>query len=203
MRLQELKCFEGGKNLVHWLPEPVDGDHQHWKLGTNSAGGSMRALRMLMPMGMALDILEHADMSTFVKEAAGVECHPYELRIPEHPVWFIKDGELTETRLTDIHFKVHCKTVELPLNFHQVMVRCQFRTPGKGALSWENWLEKCSRYIKRWIELIVVEKRRQIQTPTEMWLAIPWDVNTLWTMPIVLWLSKPRDNRKRGVPWSG
>ena len=188
---------------MSWLPSPA-ADHTNWKKGTNSAGGGMRALRMLMPLAMAIDLLEHADMSIFVTAAGGVECHPDQLRIPDHPVWFLKDGELTETRLTDIHFKVHCKTVELPLNFHQVMVLCQFRTPGKGALSWENWLEKCSRYIKRWIELIVVEKRRQMNAPTEMWPhRIPWEVRTLWSMPIVLWLSKPRDNCKRGVPWSG
>ena len=114
MRLQELKCFEGGKNLVQWLPEPVDGDHQNWKLGTNSAGGGMRALRMLMPMGMALDLLEHADMSIFVTAAGGVECHPDQLRIPDHPVWFLKDGELTETRLTDLQSQVHCVLTHEP-----------------------------------------------------------------------------------------
>ena len=198
MRLQQLNYFEGGTNLVSWLPSPP-ADHAHWKKGVNTAGGSMRTLRMLMPLGMAIDILEHADMSVFVEAAGGVECQPDQLRNPDHPVYFLKDGELTAMRVKDVQSKVHCKTVELPLNFHQVMVRYQFRTPGKGDLSRKEWLEKCSRYKQMWIELIIAEKRRQMHAPNEMWPSwIPWEVKTTWSMPIVLWLSKPKD-RKRGV----
>ena len=157
-------------------------------------------MRMLMPLAMAVDILEHADMSVFVDAAGAVECRPDQLQGPDHPVYFLKDGEPTEMRVKDVQSKVHCKTVELPLNFHQVMVRYQFRTPGKGDLSRKKWLEKCSRYIKMWIELMIVEKRRQMHAPKEMWPSwIPWEVKTARSMPIVLWLSKPKD-RKRGVP---
>ena len=46
------------------LPRPPAA-HALWEKGVNSAGGSMRSLRILMPVGMALDILEHADMSVF------------------------------------------------------------------------------------------------------------------------------------------
>ena len=158
-------------------------------------------MRMLMPLAMAVDILEHADMSVFVDAAGAVECRPDQLQGPDHPVYFLKDGEPTEMRVKDVQSKVHCKTVELPLNFHRVMVRYQFRTPGKGALPRKEWHEKCSRYIKMWMELMIVEKRRQMQAPPEMWPhpRIPWQVTNQWSMPIVLWLSKPRD-RKRGVP---
>ena len=47
-----------------------------------------------------------------------------------------------------------------------------------GDLSRKEWLDKCSRYIKK------------------MWPCwIPWEVNTVWSMPIVLWLSKPRGRK--------
>ena len=152
-----------------------------------------------MPLAMAIDILEHADMSVFVETAGGVECQPDQLRHRDHPVYFLKDGELTEMRVENLQSKVHCKTVELQLNFHQVMVRCQFRTPPRNGLPRKEWHEKCSRYIKMWMELMIVEKRRQMQAPPEMWPhpRIPWQVTTQWSMPIVLWLSKPRE-RKRG-----
>ena len=52
-------------------------------------------------------------------------------------------------------------------------------------------------YIKMWIELIIAEKRRQMHAPDEMWPSwIPWEVKTVWNMPIVLWLSKPKDRKR-------
>ena len=60
--------------------------HALWEKGVNSAGGSMRLLRILMPVGMALDILEHADMSVFVDAAGAVECPLDQLQAPDHPV---------------------------------------------------------------------------------------------------------------------
>ena len=98
-----------------------------------------------MRLAMAIDILERADMSVFVV-GGGVECQVGQLRTPDHPVFSLKDGELTETRVRNVQRNVHCKIVELPLNFHQVMIRYAFRTPGKGALSRQEWLENCSRY---------------------------------------------------------
>ena len=83
--LQQLTHFEGGENLVASLPRPLAA-HALWEKGVNSAGGSMRSLRILMPVGMALDILEHADMSVFVDAAGAVECRLDQLQAPDHPV---------------------------------------------------------------------------------------------------------------------
>ena len=83
--LQQLTHFEGGENLVASLPRPPAA-HALWEKGVNSAGGSMRSLRILMPVGMALDILEHADMSVFVDAAGAVECLLDQLQAPDHPV---------------------------------------------------------------------------------------------------------------------
>ena len=89
---------------------------------------------------------------------------------------------------------MHCKTLELPLNYHQAMARYQFRTPGKAyGMSREAWLEKCRRYLKSWVDLLKAEKNRQMALPSEMWPSpIPWEVKGLWSMPMVLWLSKPK-----------
>ena len=47
---------------------------------------------------------------------------------------------------------------------------------------------------------LIAEKRRQMQAPYVMWpRGIPWAMNSPLNMPIVLWLSKPRE-RKRGSP---
>ena len=68
-----MKNFDGGSNLVNALPEPGRW-HSVWTNGTNSASGSLRALRILVPLGMAIDILEHADLNKFVSMAAAVHC---------------------------------------------------------------------------------------------------------------------------------
>ena len=69
--------------------------------------------------------------------------------------------------------KIHCKSLELPLNYHERMLRYQFRVPpkveeGGRRLEPEEWLEKCKRYMKKWIDLIIVEKKRQMHAPLEM-----------------------------------
>ena len=150
-----------------------------------------------MPVRMAVDILENADISVFVGQGGAVECDLEDLKHPGCAVYFLK-GNLCQTMVArNVWDKVHCKTLELPLNFHQVMVRYQFRTPPKGDLSREEWLNKCSRYITMWIDLIIAEKRRQMHAPNEMWPRwMPWEAKTVWNMPIVLWLSKPRDRKR-------
>ena len=54
---------EGGENLVFKVPEPRS-DNDAWTKGTNSAGGSLRSIRIVMPLGMALDILQKADLTS-------------------------------------------------------------------------------------------------------------------------------------------
>ena len=59
-RLENLKVFGGGANRVAELPKPGAG-HRLWSLGVNSASGSLRSLRILMPLSLALNILGKAD----------------------------------------------------------------------------------------------------------------------------------------------
>ena len=94
--------------------------------------------------------------------------------------------------------KVHCNTLELALNYHEVMIRYQFRTPKKDlGIARQALLEKCRRYVNMWIELILADKRRQMHASREIWPHwMPWEVNTVWDMPIVLWLSKPGDRNR-------
>ena len=192
-----MKNFEGGSNLVNVLPEPPRG-HNAWTNGTNTASGSLRALRILMPLGMAIDILEHADMAVFTN-SGGVQCLRGQLQFPNTPVWFLQAEKMRIMQVSKVNTEVvHCKVVELPLNYHQVMVRYQFRTPPKGGLTNEKWFDRCSTYLKMWIELLIAEKRRQMHA-TEMWPKVPWEVDGVFSMPIVLWLSKERNERKRSA----
>ena len=63
----------------------------------------------------------------------------------------------------------HCKTVELPLNYEQVMMRYSLSTPPRRAMAVQEWLKLCEQYVKLWIELLVAEKRRQMHAMDDIW----------------------------------
>ena len=182
------------------LPEPQGAGHISWQKGTNTSS-SMRALRIAVPAGMAIDILDNADIGAFA-EKAGVECCLAALQYPEHQVHFLRrDSQVLE--LKDVNeSKVHCKTLELALNYHQRMIRYQFRTPSRKSedgceLTKDEWLAKCKRYLKMWIQLIYTEKVRQLRFAKDMWPpSLSWGVTTVYDMPIVLWLSKEKGQKR-------
>ena len=163
-----------------------------------------------MPLAMAVEILQKADLEIFTQQG-GVECWPGRLQYLHHPVWFL-NWKWERFHITDVHQdvpeayrKIHCKSIELPLNFHQSMHRYAFRIPSrhewntkgeKRTLDETEWQRKCGRYLTKWIDLLYAEKKRQMHSSGEMWP--PWNVWTMWTMrdvwtmPMVLWLSKPK-----------
>ena len=71
--MEKLKVFDGGANLVAELPQPGAGHHL-WSKGVNSAGGSLRSLRILMPLSLAVNILENADPRKFVEMGGAMVC---------------------------------------------------------------------------------------------------------------------------------
>ena len=164
-----------------------------------------------MPLSMALEILQNADLEIFTQQA-GVECWPGQLQYPDQPVYFL-NWKWSRFQITDVQSdvhrddrKLHCKSIELPLNYHQRMVRYTFRVPPKHGwnetgeertLDETEWQEKCKRYLEKWIELIIAEKRRQMHASGEMWPPSPArvEVRDVWTMPMVLWLSKPKPKK--------
>ena len=55
-----------------------------------------------------------------------------------------------------------------------------------------------------WIEFIITEKVRQLHFSPEMWPPTPpWGVTTVYDMPIVLWLSKEKGQKRTAAPDDG
>ena len=168
------------------LPEPDLANHDAWTIGTNNSGsGGKRPLRIVMRLQMALDILKHGDLVCFL--------HQRRFMI----------------QVTDVqHDRIHCKVLELALNYHERMLRHAFRVPPNNGpycqqLETGGWLRKCSRYIHKWIDLIISEKNRQMQLPDDMWP--PWsprsEVANVFDMPIVMWLSKEKKGNNMNFHW--
>eukprot|EP00974_Lingulodinium_polyedra_P018326 1771489-Lingulodinium_polyedra.AAC.1 len=91
---------------------------------------------------MAVDILEHARIVNFVENGGAVECQLDVLKCPDHTVWFLQQPASKQLHVTDVNSITHCKVIELPLNFHNVMTRYQCRTLPKSALDPEAWVNK-------------------------------------------------------------
>ena len=68
------------------MPEPKAAGHVSWTKGINTSS-SIRALRIAVPVGMAIDILECADIEAFA-DKSGVECCLADLRHPKQQVIF-------------------------------------------------------------------------------------------------------------------
>ena len=173
--MAELATFAGGNSLVFPLPEPESYTHDAWEKGTTTSSGS-KALRIVMPLAMFCDIVEKADLSIFTSQAGGVECRPDQLRFPHHEVKFLNWKFNQKFEITQVQRdvpadrrKIHCKTIELPLNYHERMQRYQFRVPPKRDLDDEKWREKCNRYLQKWIDLIIISRRDDTTTGNGRW----------------------------------
>ena len=180
----ELDTFEGGSGLVLPIPEPKSFTHDAWVKGTNSASGGLRTMRIVMPLGMALEIPQKCDLNIFTTQAGAVECWPEDLNSPEQEVRFLNCKNMNEgsgaMQVTQVQRevpegerKIHCKSLELPLNYHQRIIRYAFRVPPKvgergETLKHAEWLNKCSRYIQKWMDLIIAEKKRQLNQRSSM-----------------------------------
>ena len=82
------------------LGEPAGAWHTSWLKGTNTPS-SMRALRIVVPVGMAIDILENAGIEAFAQQS-GVESCLADLRHPSHQVYFLKRPHPTTLSLIHI-----------------------------------------------------------------------------------------------------
>ena len=169
-----------------------------------------------MPLGMAVEILEQCDMRNFAGTGA-VVCQPTDLSNPAQEVCFLNQRrDMIQVKYVQ-HDRIHCKVLELALNYHERMIPYAFRVPptvGKYGRLLEDaeWLQKCSRYIEKWIDLINKEKQWQdMHTPEHMWP--PWpprsEVESVFDMPMVMWLSKEKktvctpDNDGQTLPADG
>ena len=157
----------------------------------------------------------HANFETSYASAYGgrhsVQCCPQALREFRHPVHFLKRPQQSQTlssqvldlRGTFFDQPVRCKTIELALNYHKTMVRYAFQLPSKRdyhgeKLQHADWLEKCKRYLLLWIELIKMEKTRQMHCAADMRPPVPqWpEGKNVLHMPIVLWLTVSKKRQK-------
>ena len=117
--------FEGVHGLVLMLEAPPH-DHPLWTRGINTSS-SVRTMRILMPTGLAINILDNADIEIFANEAGAVEYWPSAL--PDLPVYFLKSespGVAPAMTVRDIQTgiefpKKQCKTLLILMKMQKQM----------------------------------------------------------------------------------
>ena len=108
--------------------EPPSATHVSWVRGTNSASAGRRALRIVMRLRMAVEILDHCDLRSFA-DTGVVVCWQTDLSNPAQNVCFLNQRR-DMIQVKDVqHDRIHCKVLELALNYHQRMIRYAFRIP--------------------------------------------------------------------------
>ena len=159
-------------------------------------------MRVVMPLRMAVEILQRCDLRTFARDGV-VVLRQTQLSNPAQSVCFLKK-KCEWFTVAYVHPNwIHCKGLELALNYHERMIRYAFRVPPKDGKDGEQledagWLGKRSGYIEKWIDLIIKEKQWQMMhTPEHMWP--PWpprsEVKKVWDMPIVIGCQERRRRR--------
>ena len=58
--VHNLTHFEGGQGLVLPMGEPGRAGHPNWSQGINTSS-STRAMRIVLPMGMAIELLQNGN----------------------------------------------------------------------------------------------------------------------------------------------
>ena len=77
--------------------------------------------------------------------------------------------------------------MELSAKFETVIDRYQFMNiPNGGA-------DEKKKFLELWAEVVVAEKRRQMNHDLTGQINLPWRVTDVYTMPMVIWLKKGGD----------
>ena len=113
------------------LEEPTD-KQSHKLAARHTFSSSTRALRALLPVGMAIDILEHVGIKVFADQC-GVQCCLAKSQYPTRQLYLLKQPHPHVMQLMDVNeSRVHCKTLELALSFHEEMIQHSFHEPKKA-----------------------------------------------------------------------
>ena len=68
----------------------------------------------------------------------------------------------------------------------------QLQVIPKLGLAAAEWHEEVRKHLRSWWEFIKLHKQQQlsIENETQWPSSLPWAVNELWDMPVVIWLTK-------------
>ena len=183
-KLQALKYFEGARCTFTTITEPRVSTDEEWTRGI-MGGRKSRSLRCLTTVGAVMEIIRNGNDEAFrIKAHFKVDIESLS-DIGRSVYWLQSSQKQKPTAFGDMFGStLTTNTLELGFNYSESMQRIQPRPLGKGH-------ERRQRYIKALGDAVVREKKRQMQIEDKnAWPQLPWKVESVWSMPMVLWIHK-------------
>ena len=206
--LRTLLTFHNSTKAFDVVFTPAS-DNKRWATAASSTTGS-KTYRVLMPLEYFIDLFTKADLSYF-EHHGGVRVHWHQLRNPYQKLFMLRntrDGSdepcVLEWGRVGGGSYVEVRTVELALDFTQNMTRYQVLQPKFHGIDPKERPAVLKEMLEGWVDLVTTVKKAQMEfTPTREWPAermLPWWPTELSMMPVVCWVRKQENNKKR--TWS-
>ena len=180
---EKLKSLYDTTNPWHETPSPAE-EHKLWVTGK-----STEAHRVLMPLHFLYQIMQKSYWN--FNEQGRVEAGVRWLEIPHASLFIIRE-ELVPLRISDLGCtSFSFKTLEFNLDFKFEMHRFTINLPRSKAVPRVARKLYFQQYLQQWWTAIFEEKGRQYHKCT-MPAYVPFNVQDVWQMPIVVWICKER-----------
>ena len=203
--LRTLRTFHNSTKAFDVVFTP-ESDDKRWKKGANSSTGS-KTYRVVMPLEYFIDLFTQADLNYF-EWHGGVRVHWQKLRKPWQKLFMLRktrDGS-DEPCVLEWHRigggpYVEVRTIELALDYTSNMTRYQVLQPKLHGIDPQERPKVLKRMLDGWVELVTTVKQAQMQCSSRReWPAdrmLPWWPYKLPLMPVVCWVRKQENRKKR------
>ena len=203
--LQKLRTFHNSIKTFDVVRTPGLRD-KRW-LNASNSGNRSKTYRCLLPLWYFLDVFNFADLEYFELHG-GVRAHFMNLSKPWQELYILRVNEDGKQELRVLDWKaigggpfVEVRTIELALDYTSNMIRYQVLQPKFHGIAPEKRAEVLKEVLKEWMDLMLAVKSAQMQcTSSRVWPADsmgPWKAESLMWMPVVCWLRRQGDWRKR------
>ena len=145
-----------------------------------------------MPLGIAMAFFDKCDINVFMdKGTLEVDTSAFG---DSQRVYRLQSKWNRYVGATMMHMfgqTTTTKTIEFGFDFHKEMRRIQLNCLAGRGETVEQRQARCKKYIAALREALLCEKRRQMQIPNaHSECNVPWEVENVWTMPVVFWINK-------------
>ena len=172
--------------VVVWFRK--QGNDTQFTMGLMS-GGKSRCMRLLLPLGLVLQLLHKASIPDFMHRGLLITQleHLSENERMSRVLW-LKKRTHERPFCEFVDTQVVWSTFELSCDFRKSMHRIQLSAFGRGGRPHQEWYEAGKRFLDALCDLLLLEKKRQMQSPEFPRVPLPWSVKDVMTMPVVLWV---------------
>ena len=182
-KLEELKSWNGSRSA--WIKLPLTYDQTHTLFTKGVTTSSVTSLRLLLKVDYVYTMLRKGELQ---EKGVAFDISIVERKMPKDnkAVYFMQKGKYKALKFADIIQgpSGFFKTLELSAKFETEIDRYNFMNIPKAGP-----YEK-KEFLKKFAEVVVAEKRRQLLHNLTGQTNLPWTVTDVFTMPVVIWLKK-------------